>query len=283
MKKVRAAFNKLTLFDKALIIIAILGFAFFAYVFFRKATYISATIKVGEENILYQPWTTETGTRTWFSQLFYKGMKEADGLGRTMAEVVSIRSYDTAPSRKIVYLTLKVKAVYNRASNQNIFKGTPLVIGSPIRLYLDKLLVEGLVTDIEGVKDPREKQTLIVEAQIREETPVFPETSGTKEYIADALKVGDEIKDDQGNIIVKILDKRVEDAKKLVTTASGGVLVQRNPLRRDVYLSLEVNAIKIGGRFYLFDDIPLLVGGEIPLNTPIISVLSEVTKISFPQ
>ena len=277
MKKVRAAFNKLTLFDKALIIIAILGFAFFAYVFFRKATYISATIKVGEDDIRL----VGADSRVWFAQLFREGMKETDGLGRVGAEVISIYSYDTLPSRKAVYLTTNLRAVYNRASNQYTFKGVPLSVGSKIKLNLDRLLVEGLVTHIEGLANERVGVKLLVEAKLKSENSTYLETSGVEPYVADAIEKGQEIKDSQGKVIIKVVNKRDEDAKRLTTTAGGGVLVQKNPLRRDVYLALEVNAIKIGDGYYLFDDIPILIGSSIPIKTPTVSVFPEVTNIKF--
>lgn len=277
MRMFKMRFKRLTLFDRVLIALAVLGTAFLAYFFFRKSTYVTATIKVSEENVNWGP----TYTRSWFSQLFYEGMKEQDGLGRIMSEVVSIRSYDTGSAIKAVYLTTRLRAVYSRASNQHTFKGTPLSIGSPVRLNLDRLLVEGLVTHVEGVKDPRVRENLIVEAQVREETPTFPEASGTREYIADALKVGDEVKDSRGNVIIKVLSKRVENAKRLVTTSDGRTLIQTNSLRKDVYLTLEVNAVKIGERYFLFDDVPILIGQTIPFNTPTISIFPEITKINI--
>ena len=249
MKKLIANIAKLTLTDKVLIFCAITFIAFFAYAFFRKSTYVNAIIKVGEESIRFEPYFVETGTRPWFA----------------------------------LYLTTKVRVVYNRASNQYTFKGLPLTVGSPIKLNLEKLYVEGLVTFVEGVEDKRTKSKLIVETQIREETPAFPDSSGTSEHIANALIKGDMVKDDQGNIIVKIIDKKVENAKRLVTTSDGRSVIQTNPLRRDVYLTLEVDAIKIGDRYYIFDDVPLLVGEKIPINTSTISVWPEVTKINIEQ
>lgn len=283
MKWFNKKFKKLTLFDKIIIVVAVLGLAFFAFVFFRKSVFVTIVVKVGEENILYEPWAVSTGTRAWFSQLFHEGMKEQDGLGREMAEVLSIRSYDTLPSRKAVYLTTKLRAVYNRASNQYTFKGRPLLIGSPVRLNLDRLFVDGLITHVEGIKDPRERIELIVEARLIEETPVFPETRGVRAYLAEAIKVGEEFNDDQGNTIAKVLDKKVEGAKRAVVTGDGRVVVRTNPLRKDVYITLQVDALEIGNRYYLFDDVPLLIGNGIPLNTSTISVWPEVTKITVSE
>lgn len=248
---------------------------FLAFLFFRKPSTLIATIKVNEDNIAW--WNM--GTRSWFAQMFYPGMKEKDGLGKATAEVLSIKSYDTSPARKAAYLTVRLNTVYNRASNQYTYRGKPILIGSNLKLYLDNLQVEGLITAVEGAKDPRQKVVLLVESQIRDETPVYPETSGTKPYIADALSEGQEIKDDQGNTIIKILKKRVEDAQRVVTTSDGRVVIQTNPLRKDVFLTLQVRANRVANRYYIFDDVPILIGIGIPINTATISVWPEVTKI----
>src|SRR3989344_4595520 len=250
--------KSLGVFDRIVILIGVFVVAFFGYVFFRKSEFITVTVKIGEENVNYEPWffaenIFDVGrTRVWFAQLFNEGMKEADGLGRTMAELVSIRAYDTRPSRKAVYLTVRVNAVYSRSSGNYTFKGRPLLVGSTIKLNLDNLFVEGLVTHIDGARDSREKVKLIVEARVKNETAVYPETSGTSPYIAEALTIGQEIKDSQNNIIIKIINKKVENAKRSVATSDGRMVIQTNPLRKDVYLTLEVNALKIANRYYIF-------------------------------
>ena len=104
--------------------------------------------------------------------------------------------YDT-PGGTAVYLTVKLNTVYNRASNQHTFKGSPLLIGSTVKLNLDSLLVEGLVTHIEGAPDPRTKIPLLIKAQVIRENPTYPESSGERSFIADALSVGDKVTDNQ--------------------------------------------------------------------------------------
>lgn len=285
MKNLKKRLRDLSLFDKILMGLVVLLVFFFAYAFFRKSTYITINVKVGEEDVVWEHWS-----RAWFSQLFYKGMKEKDGLGRVNAEVLDVHSYDvtfpendTLIAKKAVYLKLKVKAIYSRSSNQYTYKGLPVLVGSPIRMYLDSVLVEGLVTNIGGIKDPREKKILIVEAQVIDESPTYLETSGTKVYIADALRVGQKIQDDQGNTIIEIFDKKVENAKKVINTSDGRVLVGVNPLRKDVYLTMRINAIQLNNKYYFFDDIPISIGLKIPLNTPTLTILPEVTKITVQE
>lgn len=274
MKNVLNKIKHLTLFDKLVFAFVAMVIVFFTFTFFRKTTYITLTIKVGEDTVSWPHWS-----RAWFSQLFHEGMKEKDGLGTVNAEVLKVRSYDIWPAKKAVYLTTRVKVVYSRSSDQNTYKGLPVLIGATIKMYLDKVLVDGLVTNIEGVIDSRERKTILVEAQIKEESPTFPETSGTKQYIADAINIGQKILDDQGNVIIEITGKRVEDAKRNIFTDDGRALIGINPLRKDVYLTLKLESIKLQNRYYLFDDIPILIGQTIPINLSTISVFPEITKI----
>jgi len=274
----RKVVKNLKFFDWILIGLGLLAILIFAVVFFRRSSYKIVTVEVGRESVLAWSGWGNSGSKRWFSELLHKGMKERDGLGKVKAELLDIFSYEKLPDRITVYLTTKLRVVYNRASNTYTYKGTPVLIGSKIKVNFDNLLVEGLITDIEGVSDKRERRLITVEAQIREENATYLETSGTKAYIADALKVGEEIKDNKGNTIIKILNKKVEPAKKVVVTSDGRTILRFDPTRKDVYLTLEVNALKIGERYFLLNDIPIVIDYEIPVNTPQLSLFPVVTK-----
>lgn len=275
---IKKVIKKLKFFDWILIGLGLLAILIFAIVFFRGSSYKVVTIEVTQESTFaWAGWDT-SGSKMWFSELFHKGMKEKDGLGKVKAELLDIFSYEKVPDRITVYLTTKLKVVYNRASDTYTYKGVPVLIGSGIKVNFDNLLVEGLITDIEGVSDIRERRLITVEAQIREENSTYLETSGTKAYIADAIKVGEEIKDNKGNAIIKILNKKVEPAKKVVVTSDGRTILRLDPVRKDVYLTLEINALKIGERYFLLNDIPIVIDYSIPINTSTISAFPIITK-----
>lgn len=275
---IKKVIKKLKFFDWILIGLGLLAMLIFAVVFFRRSSYKIVTIEVGQESVLaWAEWNT-SGSKVWFSELFHKGMKEKDGLGKVKAELLDIFSYEKVPDRITVYLTTKLKVVYNRASNIYTYKGNSVLIGSGIKVNFDNLLVEGLITDIEGVSDKRERRLITVEAQIREENSTYLGTSGTRAYIADAIKVGEEIKDNKGNTMIKILNKKVEPAKKVVVTSDGRIMLKIDPVRKDVYLTLEINALKIGERYFLLNDIPIVIDYGIPINTSTASVFPTITK-----
>lgn len=283
MNKILKKLRKLTLFDKLILFIALFVGLLFLYVFFRKQTFIDVTVKVGENDIQYSDWQNQTGTRSWFSELFYVGMKEKDGLGRVSSEVTNLWSYDTLLARKAMYIDLKLKVVYSKSSNQYTYKGSPVLVGYPIKLNLDKVYVQGIITNIKGLKDPRTYETLTIKAKLSEENAVYSETSGVKEYLANAIKVGDVMRDSRGQVMLTIVGKTVENAKKVVTTSDGRVLVQSQPFRKDVFLVLEVNAAKIGNRYYIYDDLPLLIGTAVPINISNLLIYPEIMSIQVRQ
>lgn len=269
--------KRLTFFDYLIFGVLIVGVIVLANILLRKSSYITVTVKASEDNVA---WTNDT--KTWFSQLFHEGMMERDGVGRNQAEVVKIYSYDTDPSKKALYLTLKLKAVYSKSTGQYSFKGKPLLIGNTIKLFLDNVNLEGLIVNIENLPDPREKVKLRLETRLIGDSR-FQETEGSPQYVTDAVKVGDKVYDSQGNTILTVISKYTEPAKRVVTTSDGRVLVRTSPLLKDAYFAADVNAMKIGGKYYLFDDVPISIGFGLPINLPFISIFPTITKISIIQ
>ena len=49
-------------------------------------------------------------------------------------------------------------------------------------------------------------------------------------------------------------------------------------VRKDVFLTLEISAEKIDGKYFFLNDIPILVNQAIPINTPTVSIYPVVTK-----
>jgi hypothetical protein len=275
MKKILRKFGNLTLFDYLLIGLLAFGVIVFAYIFFRTPTYLTVSVKVGEESLAWGP----AYSRTWFAQLFRKGIKERDGVGRNMAEVTEVYVYPISPDRQAVYLTLRLRSTYQKASKQHIFKGKPILVGYPIKLQLDTLNVEGIVTNIEGLPDPRTDVKLKIEVRSNGYGS-FQETTGAPPAIADALRIGQTVNDSSGQVVIEIVDKKEVDAKRLTTTYDGRTVIATNPLLKDIQLTLVVNAKKINNRYFLFDDIPLAIGGQIPLILPEVNFWPEITQIT---
>ncbi len=273
--KLQNKLKNLGLFD-FLIIIFVIFLAIGAGVFFFRGTrYIKTTVKITEDSILY----VRNNPQAWFVYLFKEGMRERDGLGRTSAEIEKVNFYDSGGAEKAVYLNLKLKVNYNKRSQNYTYKGKPLLVGSPIKVEFEDIVAEGLVTAVEGVDDPRKSVELIVKSQILDSNPVFPETNGIQPFLAEAIKVGDEVRDSDGREVITVLGKTEEAAKKIVTNDKGEVFLRRDPVKKDVYLILKLLVKQINDEYYLFDDIQVKVGNGIPIHTVNYSIWPTVTEI----
>jgi len=265
-------------FDWILIAFGLIAVLVFAILFFRKSTYITATVSVGEDSTYYGSWYINTGPKSWFANAFHKGQKEVGGLGKIQAEVLNVYSYQKTATNHAVYIELKLNTVYNRTSNTYTYKGAPVLVGSMIKLNLDNVYAQGLVTQVQGFPNNFTNEKIKLEAQLREENETFLQSAGTKDYLADAIQKGDVVKDNGGSEIIKVLNKRVAPAIITVTTSDGRVVQSTDPTRKDVFFTLEVSTQKINDKYYFLNDIPILIDQQIPINTTTVSIFPVVTK-----
>lgn len=282
---IKSKSKRLKFFDWLILVFGLFSVLVFAVIFFRRSTHVIVTVKVGEDSSFYQSWLTgwpywndTSGSKTWFAELFHVGLTEKDGLGKPRAEVLNVYSYDKLPTRKTVYLTLKLNVVYNRVSKTHTYKGVPVLVGSKIKLNLDRIYTEGLITEVEGTLGSQGREKIVVEAQLREENATFLEMAGTKNYVADAIHVGDEVLDSNGAVIIRVVDKKVTPAQRTVVDGEGKVLLGSDPVRKDVYLTLEIDVLNLDNKYFLLDDVPVLVDKIVPINTKTYSVFPVVTK-----
>src|SRR3989338_85108 len=258
------------LFEILILIFFILIVTSLYFFLFRTKKELTIVVKTFEDSIVWP------GQRSviWFNKIFYKGMKEKDALGRTSAEVINIRKYDDRQDNATIYLTLKLRTVYTPGTKLHTYKGKTVLVGSTLQFYLDNVFVEALIVDVMGVKNRFPLTKLLIQGQLTN-----PEEGGILPFLAENIPEGAEIKDTEGGVILKILRKEIQPALKLVTTDQGDILLSRDPLRKDVYLTLNVWAFKINNRYYFFDDIPILINEGIPIHLPHLSIYPLITSI----
>lgn len=272
---IKRVFTKIQLFDILVVSLAIiLGVTFFV-LSIRKGTYLTITVKVGDENISWP----SPGTPPWYLSQLTKGMVEKDLLGKTQVEIINIFYYPIEPNKKVAFLTLKIKAIYSKTTSSYVFNSKPVVVGNTIRVKPGNILIEGIITHIEGIKEKRVEKKLKVETRVVNDSPAYPNTSGIYPFLVEAVHVGDEIKDPNGKTIIKILEKKVENAQRIVVTDSGKTFLVSDPLKKDLYLTLEVNATKFAEDYFIFDTTGLVVGSVIPLQFKNVILWPTITKI----
>jgi len=251
---------QIKVFDIAVIFIFIFVVVSLFFVLFRKQSKINIVITVNEESLAYQT----GGVPNWYAQFLHVGMKKVDVFGRSIAEIKGIRSYHLSNQKSVVHLMITLNAVYSLSNRIYTYDGKNVLVGSTIEIPFDNLLVKGLIIDTDDLNKTKLKK-ILAKAQIRELDTTFPQTEGVPSYIAESIQQGDIMKDSLGNPVIKIVKKTVEDAKMTVVTSNGDVILQKHPMRKDVFLDLEIWGEKIDDRYYLFGDInfPILVNNSI--------------------
>lgn len=261
--------NFLSLFNIISLIILVAVAVVAISLILKKSNHLDVTVKITEQNILY----SSNGPRSWFAYLFHPGQAELDGFGRPTAEVKKVYYYDLSLNEKAVYLTMKIKTNQNKRSKTDYYKGKPIAVGAPIKIELEGILVEGIVVKVgSGVNDGTASKKIILEAKLFE----------AENFLVDSLHIADEITDADGKSKVVIKSKRVEPALIMTTDSFGNLHLRRSPLKKDVYLTLEVDSDAVNGEYYLFRDIRLVINEAIPLRFKTISLYPLVTKISVP-
>lgn len=267
--------RRLTVFDWLAISVVFLGLIFLGQFIFKKEKWVKIEVKVSRPEL----WGETLPPPYWLADRIKKGDEQYDSLGRKVAEVLDVRTYEWTRGKKIVYLSLNLRVEVDKRKRTLKFNQRPLEIGEEIDLELGEVGVQGLVTFVEGVPDTRVWEEKIVEVRIIEWFEVFPETLGTLPWRAEAIKVGDQVKDVQGGVAAEVLDKRVRPAEKIVKTADGRVFVRQDPIKKDVSLVLKLKTVKQAGVNYFLDEFKVKVGSTILLSLPEIDIWPEITRI----
>jgi hypothetical protein len=154
-----------------------------------------------------------------------------------------------------------------------------VLIGTPLEIPFEGVRVRGLITNIEGVEQPWKEVPLVVDTKIESYQEIFPETTGVQPWIAENIKDGDVIKDSLGEVVVEVLENKIESADKIVTSHSGLVSVVKDPIKKDVYLKLKLKAKEVNGEYYIFDFQRIQVVTAIPLNFKYVNAWTTITKM----
>jgi hypothetical protein len=265
------------LIDIVLIAIACLFLLFLIFFLRRKQEIITFTVKVTDRDILY----AKTNPSNTYSYAFNEGDTEKSELGRTIAEIVSVDSIQETPHVQTVYLDVRAKATYSPRSNKYTFKGRPIVFGQPFVFEFSNVKTEGIVVDFPGflLNTQVKEYKQIIKVQVAHEERSFSDVYGIRTFEADAIKIGDQILNSNGETMITVLDKEVYPSKRTVINGNGKSMIVYDPQLKDVFLTLEVSIKEINDKIYALDYIPIYIGGSIPLNFKNISVWPVIIEI----
>lgn len=247
-------FGVVHVFDALLILLGIFFLLVILKQVFQQKTWVVAEIKITPE----QWWFDNFPPPRWLSLSLQKGDKEVDWKGSTAAEIIDTKNYDTGYDRIISYLKIKFLTRYDKKMHRYFYNNKVLNIGQSIELNFSKVTIKGIVVNIEGYQDRREKINKIVTLKLYDR----------RQWFADAVKVGDTMKVNN-TTIAEIIEKDAQLAEKttvnLDSNAGDRLMISRqDPLKRDITLKVRLLLTKEEDGGLMFrDDQRVIVGNDL--------------------
>lgn len=184
----------------------------------------------------------------WLIDPLQAGAKEFDPQGNTLVEVLEVQKFENG-DRKMLWMKVRLKVSKLNNSGQYQFRREPLQVGSLVYVAPNNIKVFCNVMWIEGMDELR----------VESERVVTITNLGADKFTSEFIQVGDVMRDDDGNILAEIIDKKIEQAQMVTADQYGMVKVQRNPLERDVTLKVRIKTLKSKDREYFSYFQPLKV------------------------
>lgn len=259
------------------------------YLLLPKHQYATVTVRVSNRDLSYMD---EGAPPVRLISQYRKGLTGKDTFGRVVASITDVRAfphthrtiYGTAET---VDVTVKLAVSYNNRTDVYKYKGVNVQIGEWLRVEIGPVVVDGVVTDINGKFQSAPKETVRVRALLKTEDPLdgsnFTNTTGVDPYIADAITIGDAMKETDGTVLATVIEKKVVPARTIAGDLYGNVFERQHPRKVDVTLVVDVQAKKMYGQYYFLDGEPLRINSRLPLFLEHIMVEPRVTEFLYTQ
>ena len=170
------------------------------------------------------------------------GDKDINPLGGVNAEVVDKLSVEAIEYGRYVYLLLKIDATRDR-SGVYLFKNKPLAVGNIIQLRFPKTTVYAYIQSLDEVSPQPNYKKVQAVTRFKEIEPFMDEW----------IREGNEVKNNKGETIARVVRKTSSVARREVHTAAGSIVVGTNPIKRDVDVTLELLVKELEGQLYFTD------------------------------
>jgi len=256
--KTKKITKKISAKQKLLILLGVVGAALILIVFvlfiFQKKTYITTDLFISGG----EWWWMTADPPYWLSNPVIQGAAEYDITGKKIVEILHVEKFDQQ-NRKLMIVKARLLVTKNLRTKKYRFKQTPLEIGATIAISPGNIEMYANVMGIDGVQDlsPQETETIVARWY-----NVFP-------WQADAIHIGDSVKDGSGNEVARIINKEVSIAEKTIVTENNQslygtqsnygtqskqtgqlILLRSDPLRRDVTLTISLKVRHVDSQKY---------------------------------
>lgn len=274
MKTLTKKIRKINIFILA--ILFLLSFTLLYFLYFRARNqaevYVGLSVAYGI-NIPVNTVYNYNLIPNWMDDAISKGDKEVSPLGGVSATVLDKESYEASFYGKYVYLLLKVKAIKDR-SGIYLFKNKPLSTGALIDLKLTKAQIIGLVTYVGREKPKYQFKKLLVKLV----------GLGVDYWVADAVKIGSAIINNNGEEIAKVLDKKITPVSSIgvvsADQSNNRSLITFDRNKRDVEIIVELLVGKSDDNYFYAETQKVKIGENIFLPFKEVSVNLLISSVS---
>ncbi len=234
-----------------------------AFFFLRRSNYVTLTLRISESDS-YGIWSKPP---LWYANTIQPGMKSEDMLNRSILEVIDVYRYMGEESSSLTYIQLKLRAVYNKRTNEYSYNGSNLLIGSYQQFRIQGVLVTGIIHSIHTQAAAEKKKFLLkgyINPSLVDSTALSAETisTGIPSFISKKIIEGMTVKDSHGTILAEI--KKVKKSQAQRKFIYNGQLTQVPDANLEkVDLEVELTAEKNGTLYFYRQDSPMLINTSI--------------------
>lgn len=257
-------FGKYDLFLPLFIIIILtLGF-FISRVLLQKEEFITAELFASGG----EWWWNNPEPPHWLVDPMVVGAKEYDPQGNVLVEVLDTRKFEVG-QRKMLWMKVKLRVTPSDKAKQYRFRREPLQVGSLIYVAPNNVKIFSNVMWIEGVDQTRVESQKTVTLK---EYDIFP-------WTAEAIKVGDTMKSDDGKVLAEVLEVSSVDSETTTVDDQGSIHVRSNPTRRDITIKVRLATTQSNGLDYFSYFQPLKIGFYMWVPLPHINMSGNIVAV----
>lgn len=256
------------------------------FFFLRRGETIDVVVRASERDAGYTPWSSEISL--WYANSLRVGAAQYDSLGKKTIEVIDKKIYPTGQDYRVVDITLRLRAVFNKRTKQYLYGGDRILIGATQKFQLGPYVIRGLVRDINNTAQ-YETKTYIVRgylSPLQNNISVYgwggsfsgtPNTTGVPTYLAGSIAVGEKVHDSKGRAVATVISAETKPAVfVLANTLPYRVIDERNS---EVYLVLQLEGEIIGDKPLYLGIHPIVVNSNIVLHLDNKSLVVTLTDI----
>lgn len=205
----------------------------------------------------------------WNARDVAAGSIEYDALNKPAVEILDVVKYGE-DDRRFMWMKVRLRAKRNYLTKQFVFRQESLQIGKVLHIAPNNVALVGQIVGIDGVGTMWNTE--------------YVEVTGKAIHIhpweADIIQVGDKITDNNGDLVVEITDKKAELSDVMTTTWQGETLSRKNPLLRDVTLTMKMRVMKDGHARYFNYYQPVGVGNKTRIQFAGTAVEINIMSVS---